>query len=105
MRPANAPGAAFSPQRESAAELSERSTEVRRLLASAREALTAGKPLDAIGPLRAARAVPGFSLDRDVLGIAVARLLGVCDLTLDRSVVWLYPGAKEPPPMERPSTA
>ena len=45
--------------------------------------------------------LPG--LDRDVLGLAIARLLAVCDLTLERSVPWLYPGRKAPPPMERPS--
>ena len=42
-------------------------------------------------------------LDRDGLGLAVGRLLAVCDLTLERSVVWLYPGRKTPPPMGRPS--
>jgi hypothetical protein len=39
----------------------------------------------------------------DGLGVAVGRLLAVCDLTLERSVVWLYPGQKKPPPMGRPS--
>ena len=43
------------------------------------------------------------ALHRDALGIAVARLLAICDLTLERSVVWLYPGAKKPPQMGRPS--
>jgi hypothetical protein len=43
------------------------------------------------------------SLDRDVLGVAIGRLLAVCDLTLDRSVVWLYPGARKAPDMGRPS--
>lgn len=43
------------------------------------------------------------SLDRDALGAAIVRLLAVCDLTLDRSVVWLYPGAKAAPAMGRPS--
>lgn len=42
-------------------------------------------------------------LARDVLGVAIARLLAVCDLTLDRAVVWLYPGRKAPPAMGRPS--
>ena len=42
-------------------------------------------------------------LDRDTLGVAIGRLLAVCDLTLDRAVVWLYPGRKSPPPMDRPS--
>ncbi len=42
-------------------------------------------------------------LDRDALGIAVVRLLAVCDLTLDRAVVWLHPGRKVAPEMGRPS--
>ena len=42
-------------------------------------------------------------LDRDRLGVAVCRLLAVCDLTLDRSVVWLFPGARSAPPLARPS--
>jgi hypothetical protein len=42
-------------------------------------------------------------LDRDRLGVAIGRLLAVCDLTLDRSVAWLFPGRKTPPPMGRPS--
>ena len=47
--------------------------------------------------------LPVASLDRDGLGIAVCRLLAVCDLTLDRSVVWLFPGAKSAPEMDRAS--
>ena len=47
--------------------------------------------------------LPVEGLDLDGLGIAVGRLLAVCDLTLERSVVWLYPGRKTPPPMGRPS--
>jgi hypothetical protein len=42
-------------------------------------------------------------LDRERLGLAVCRLLAVCDLTLDRAVVWLFPGARSAPPMSRPS--
>ena len=42
-------------------------------------------------------------LDRDRLGVAVARLLAVCDLTLDRSTLWLFPGARSAPPLGRPS--
>lgn len=42
-------------------------------------------------------------LDRDGLGVAVGRLLAICDLTLDRSVAWLYPGQKQAPAMGRPS--
>ena len=47
--------------------------------------------------------LPVEGLDLDGLGVAVGRLLAVCDLTLERSVVWLYPGRKTPPPMGRPS--
>ncbi len=47
--------------------------------------------------------LPVEGLEQDDLGLAVGRLLAVCDLTLDRSVVWLYPGKKEAPPMGRPS--
>ena len=47
--------------------------------------------------------LPVEGLDLDGLGLAVGRLLAVCDLTLERSVVWLYPGRKTPPPMGRPS--
>jgi hypothetical protein len=47
--------------------------------------------------------LPAANLGRDVLGVAIARLLAVCDLTLDRSVTWLYPGAKAAPAMDRPS--
>lgn len=42
-------------------------------------------------------------LDGDSLGLAICRLLAVCDLTLDRAVVWLFPGAREAPPMKRVS--
>jgi hypothetical protein len=42
-------------------------------------------------------------LDRDALGSTITRLLAVCDLTLERSVAWLHPGAKHAPAMERPS--
>ena len=47
--------------------------------------------------------LPVRSLDRDELGRAVCRLLAVCDLTLERAVVWLYPGARTAPPMPGPS--
>lgn len=42
-------------------------------------------------------------VSRDGLGRGVARLLAVCDLTLDRAVPWLSPGARSAPPMGRPS--
>ncbi len=47
--------------------------------------------------------LPLPSLDRDALGLAIVRLLAVCDLTLDRSVGWLFPGQRRAPPMGRPS--
>jgi hypothetical protein len=47
------------------------------------------------------------TLDRDVLGIALARLLAVCDLLLTESLRWLEPGARKgkggPRPPARPS--
>lgn len=43
------------------------------------------------------------SLECETLGLAVCRLLAVCDLTLERSAVWLFPGARTVPPMGRPS--
>jgi hypothetical protein len=43
------------------------------------------------------------SLDRDILGLTVARLLAVCDLTYERALVWLVPGARSVPPMPHPS--
>jgi Putative bacterial sensory transduction regulator len=47
------------------------------------------------------------TLDRDVLGIALARLLAVCDLLLTESLRWLEPGARNgkggPRPPARPS--
>lgn len=42
-------------------------------------------------------------LDGERLGLAICRLLAVCDLTLDRALVWLFPGARGAPPMTRPS--
>lgn len=36
-------------------------------------------------------------LDHDAVGLMLARLLGVCDLLLDDSLVWLHPGAKRAP--------
>ncbi len=43
------------------------------------------------------------SLDRDRLGLAICRLLAVCDLTFERALVWLVPGARGVPPMAHPS--
>lgn len=42
-------------------------------------------------------------LDRDALGRTLARLITVCDLLLDDSLVWLHPGAKRAPVPVRPS--
>lgn len=47
--------------------------------------------------------LPLARLDRDGLGIAICRLLAVCDVTLERSVAWLWPGAREAPAMDRAS--
>jgi hypothetical protein len=47
--------------------------------------------------------LPVEGLDVDGLGLAIGRLLAICDLTLERAVVWLFPGRKSPPPMGRPS--
>jgi hypothetical protein len=51
--------------------------------------------------------IPVGTLDRDVLGIALARLLAVCDLLLTESLRWLEPGARNgkggPRPPARPS--
>ncbi len=47
--------------------------------------------------------LPVARLDRDALGVAIARLLAVCDLTLERSLVWLFPGARKAPAMDHPS--
>jgi hypothetical protein len=45
--------------------------------------------------------LPSTSLGRDPMGIAIARLLAVCDLLLTESVRWLWPGAKAPPELAR----
>ena len=42
-------------------------------------------------------------LDRDRLGLAIARLLAICDLLLDDSVHWIQLGAKRAPEADRPS--
>jgi hypothetical protein len=47
--------------------------------------------------------LPVAGLDVDALGSTICRLLAVCDLTLERSVKWLWPGAKAAPPMGRAS--
>ena len=47
--------------------------------------------------------LPVGTLDRDALGMALVRLLTVCDLLLDDSLKWLHPGAKVAPVPARPS--
>ncbi len=47
--------------------------------------------------------LPVATLDRDALGVALARLVAVCDLLLDDSLKWLHPGAKVAPTPTRPS--
>jgi hypothetical protein len=47
--------------------------------------------------------LPVGTLDLDTLGQAICRLLAVCDLLLDGSVRWLWPGAREAPPLVRVS--
>lgn len=47
--------------------------------------------------------VPIDRLDAESLGLTLARLLAICDLLLDDSVRWLWPGAKRAPMPERPS--
>ncbi len=47
--------------------------------------------------------VPIALLDRDTVGSTVARLLSLCDVLLDESVAWLWPGARKPPVPVRPS--
>ena len=47
--------------------------------------------------------LPVATLDLDALGMALARLVMVCDLLLDESLKWLYPGAKVAPATKRPS--
>ena len=41
--------------------------------------------------------VPIERLDRDRLGVTLARLLAICDLLLDESLQWLWPGGRRPP--------
>ena len=40
--------------------------------------------------------LPAMTLDRDALGLALARLLAICDLLLDESARWLWPGGRRP---------
>lgn len=47
--------------------------------------------------------IPAALLDAEMLGRTLARLLFVCDLLLEDSLVWLHPGARKVPPMPGPS--
>ena len=50
--------------------------------------------------------VPVETLDRDRLGLTLARLIATCDLLLPESAQWLWPGGRRPPdaaPGGRPS--
>ena len=43
--------------------------------------------------------LPASVLGRDTLGLAIGRMLAVCDLLLDDSLRWLHPGARQAPPL------
>ena len=47
--------------------------------------------------------IPVAHLDCDAVGLAIARMLAVCDLLLDESVAWLWPGRRAAPDPVRPS--
>lgn len=47
-------------------------------------------------PILAAE-LPLETLDRDRLGEALARLLAVCDLLVDETEAWIWPGGRRPP--------
>ena len=47
--------------------------------------------------------LPIERLDSDSLGLTIARLLAICDLLLDESIRWLWPGSKKAPTPDRPS--
>jgi hypothetical protein len=44
--------------------------------------------------------IPSDALDLDAVGLALARLVSVCDLLLDESVRWIWPRAKSAPEPE-----
>ncbi len=47
--------------------------------------------------------VPADRLDRDAVGVLVARLLAICDLLLAESAHWLWPGGRRPKEIPRAS--
>ncbi len=45
--------------------------------------------------------LPIESVDRDALGLAIARVLAIADVLLDETAAWLWIGGKIPPPPAR----
>jgi hypothetical protein len=46
--------------------------------------------------------VPVGSVDQHAVGLMLARLVAVCDLLLEESIHWLWPGAKTAPAVDGP---
>lgn len=46
--------------------------------------------------------LPAATVGEETAGLMLARLIGVCDLLLDESVHWLWPGAKAAPSADGP---
>lgn len=75
---------------ESASVLGERGATFKRHLETAREAVAGGRMVDAVGPLRAARSVPGYGLDPQVL-VLWGRVLAALPTRTLRSLSELRP--------------
>jgi len=45
--------------------------------------------------------IPTEGLDRDALGLGIARLLAICDLLLEETAEWIWIGGRVPPPGTR----
>ena len=45
--------------------------------------------------------IPAERLDRDSLGLAIARLLAICDLLLEETAAWLWMDGRVPDPGSR----
>jgi len=45
--------------------------------------------------------IPPERLDRDALGLGIARLLAVCDLALEETAAWIWIGGRVPDPGTR----
>ena len=56
-----------------------------------------------MGSLILTQEVPAALLDRDEVGLALARSLALCDLLLEESAAWLWIGGRIPPRPERES--